>query len=123
MPDEPRWLMLLSAALAIPYGLLCLAVPEWWMAVWGIEVAPGALLARMYGGQVLGFGVLSLLSSRLSSGDGLRAVLRGFCFVDGVSFGVASWAVLTGAVGMSGLIDVVGFLGLSMGFGFYAVRR
>jgi hypothetical protein len=119
---RPRWLMLLSAALAIPYGVACLVAPEWWMGVWEIPVASGALLARMYGGQVLGFGVLSLLASGLDAGDGLRAILRGFCFVDAVSFGLALWAVTTGQVGASGWIDVAGFFALSSGFGYYALR-
>jgi hypothetical protein len=116
-----RALMTFSAAIACPYGAACIAAPEWWMSVWGLDVAGhGVLLARMYGGQVLGFGVLSALARNTPESPARRAIVTGFAFVDAVSFGIALWAVGTGVVGALGWVDVAAFFGFAAAFGWFA---
>jgi hypothetical protein len=120
-----RTLMRISAVVAIPYGLLCLLAPEWWLGLFGgltIAGEPAGLLGRMYGGQVLGFGALSALVSRTPDSPSRRAVVTGFALVDTVSLGLALWARLSGRTGPEGWLDVLGFAFFAGGFGWFALK-
>lgn len=119
----PR-LMAFSAMVAVPYGLLTLLVPELWLPLMtGLHPSgEGLLLARMYGTQLVGFGVLSWWGRNTPDSPAKRVMVRGFVVVDALSLAVALYAVGTGAVGPAGWIDVVGFAFFVVAFGAYAVR-
>ena len=118
-----RTLMTVSAILAVPYGLLCVLFPEQWLEVWGFDLAgQGVMMGRMYGGQVFGFGLTSWLARNTPPSPAKRAMIIGFAAVDGMSFLLATYAVLTGVVGAAGWVDVGGFLLLAIGFSYFAVR-
>ncbi len=119
----PR-LMAFSAVVAVPYGLLTLLIPELWLPLMtGLRPSgEGLLLARMYGTQLVGFGTVSWLARGAPDSPAKRAMIRGFVVVDGLSLLVALYAVVTGAVGAAGWIDVVGFAFFASAFGYYAVR-
>lgn len=117
----PR-LMALSAMVAVPYGLLTLLVPERWLPLMtGLHpTGEGLLLARMYGTQLVGFGVVSWLGRNTPDSPAKLAMIRGFVVVDGLSLLVALYAVSANLVGPAGWIDVVGFAFFVLAFGYYA---
>jgi len=121
-PPSLRLLMTLSAALAVPYGLLTIIAPLWWLALIGGHHLPpeSALIARMYGGQLVGFGSVSFLARNAPDSPAKRAMIRGFVVVDGLSLLLAIYALAAGHVGPAGWLDVVGFLLLVLAFGYYA---
>ncbi|MCK6549920.1 hypothetical protein L6R52_29050 [Myxococcota bacterium] len=116
-------LMTFSACIAMPYGLACVLFPvEWMKLMGGIEVtAQGILVARMYGGQVFGFGATSWLARNTPDSPAKRAVVRGFVVVDALSLVLAIWAQAAGVVGPEGLIDVAGFTFFVLAFGYFAL--
>lgn len=116
-------LMAVSAIVAVPYGLACVFFPEAWMRLWGFELAgQGVMMGRMYGGQVFGFGLTSWLARTSPWSPAKRAMIIGFAVVDTTSCLLASYAVLTGVVGLTGWIDVGGFALLAAGFTYFALR-
>lgn len=116
-------LMTFSACVAVPYGLACVLFPvEWMKLMGGIDVtAQGVLVARMYGGQVFGFGATSWLARSTPDSPAKRALVRGFVVVDALSLVLAIYAQVAGVVGAEGLVDVVGFTFFVFAFGYFAV--
>jgi hypothetical protein len=115
-------LMTFSACVAVPYGVACMFFPvEWMKLMGGLEVtAQGVFVARMYGGQVFGFGATSWLARAAPDSPAKRALIRGFVVVDAASLALAIYAQAAGVVGPEGLIDVVAFTFFVLTFGWFA---
>jgi hypothetical protein len=117
-----RTLMTVSALVACPYGLMCLILPEFFLSRFGFTLAGhGLLMARMYGGQVFGIGLISYLARNEPNSSARRSIIWGFVVLDTVSLGIAVYAQVTQILGPAGYVDVIGFFGFAAAFTYFAI--
>ena len=112
-------LFLVSAILAIGFGLALLGVPGPFLHQYGVELgSAGAVeVARLFGSALIGFGVLSL-SARSRPEAWPVAVITNLV-ADALGLVVAVHGTLTGATNAMGWSTVVIYAGLAAGFAYF----
>lgn len=120
-----RTFMTISAAVACPSGLAYMIAPVPIFASSGLHLSDGgAMIARMYGAQVFGIGVLAWFVRRMPPSDPRQLIVRCFCLLDGLNLAMALAAVLGGAKNATGWLDVVGFSFFAAGYAYFGfVKR
>jgi hypothetical protein len=116
--------MTIAAIIAFLFGVGYLFFPALMNESYGtpLEVA-GQWVGRYMGAAYIGFGVLNWFSRNAEKSEGLRAVLLGNFIQDIIGIFVATGDSLFGGGNASVWMNVVIFLFLAIGFGYFAFRN
>jgi hypothetical protein len=111
----------LNAVIAIAFGVAFVIVPSEVLAAYGVTLTPGtALVARLFGAALVGFGVISWFARSAAPSEAVRAIVLGFCIDSFVGCVVALQGQLAGTVNALGWSTVVlyGFFAVAYAFAF-----
>jgi hypothetical protein len=119
-----RTLMTISAAIACPSGLAYMIIPAPLFASSGLDLSDGGVLvARMYGAQVFGIGLLAWLTRGLPPSRPRQLIVRCFCVLDVLNLAMALTAVLSGMKNSTGWLDVAGFSFFAAGYAYFGFLK
>jgi hypothetical protein len=114
-----RTLILISAVLALVYGLGLVFVPVTLLSMYGFSTgASEKLLAQFFGSELLVLGVLAWLSKD-STGTSVRPLITGNVVGNAVGTIAALMGVLNGTMNGVGWSAVGIYLFLTLGFGYF----
>ena len=119
-----RTFMTISAIIAVPSGLVYMIAPTMLFGSSGFTLdAHGVMLARMYGVQVFGIGLLAAFVRSMEASPARRLVVRVFCAIDVLNLGMALLTVVGGYKDRSGWLDVAGFTFFAAGYGYFGFLK
>jgi hypothetical protein len=119
-----RTLMTISAVVACPSGLAYMIMPAPIFGSSGLHLIDGGVLvARMYGAQVFGIGILAWLTRGLPPSEPRQLIVRCFCLLDVLNLAMALTAVLSGMKNSSGWLDVAGFSFFAAGYAYFGFLK
>jgi hypothetical protein len=120
-----RTFLTISAAVACPSGFAYMIAPAPIFASSGLHLEDGGvMIARMYGAQVFGIGVLAWLTRGLPPSGARQLIVRCFCLLDALNLAMALAAVLSGMKNATGWLDVAGFTFFALGYAYFGfVKR
>ncbi len=121
-----RLIAMITAAVALLYGLATLALPAQFLAVFGVEVPEeGLFITRALGVFVLGYAALDWYArdelGAAGSPDARRAIIAANLIVGVLGFGVHLHAQVSGLVNALGWTSVALFLLISIGWAYAAL--
>lgn len=116
--------MIAKALFCLVAGLVMLLWPEGIMTGIGLSMDPtGLLMARLYGGALLGNFLVAWFSRNDTGSISLyAAVLYSFMF-DGISFFITLWAAISGLIILAGWIIPVIFFAFTVGYAYHLFAR
>lgn len=118
-----RHLMTVSALLACPYGIVMIFAPTFVLTSAGLDVTgDGLLLARMYGAEVFGVGLISFVARTAADSPARRAILIGFIVLDVLSMSMAVFGQLNGHGNPTGWLEAVTFFLFAAGYTFFLLN-
>jgi hypothetical protein len=118
-------LLRVDAAVGLLFGTVLLATPGWLLDLFGFRADQDALVvARLYGAEVIGFSVATVLASAGRHRGARTAVAVGHLFSEGIGAVVAAIALASGLGNALGWIIVVLLAGFAALFAYvlYAPR-
>ncbi len=118
-------LLMINAILAWLFGLAFVLMPADTLGIYGLIILPVAsiLMARLFGGALLGLGTISWFAQSSGDSDARSAILLGFIVADGVGFFIAFMAQLDGVVNNFGWSTVAIYLLIGLGFAYYRFSK
>ena len=119
-----KHLMIVKAIVCLGFGLPMLLVPLQLMAVYGLELdLNGVVLARLYGGALLGNTLLTWFTRNDTGSKSLHAAVLYLFVYDGINFLVTLLATLSGIMSIMGWSAVAMYLFFTLGFGYALFRK
>ena len=95
--------LIVSAVLALGFGIVFLLLPLQMAALYGLEPGPeGAFIARHMAIDIAGYGLLAWLLRNDAKTETMRRVLLGFFIIDAVGFVLAITNQLSGGMNALG---------------------
>ena len=111
------YLFATNAVVAYIFGLALILIPEQTATLYDIQLtAGGAYMARLFGGALLSFGLLTWLVRHAAASPERRAIVLSLLLGNGAGFVVSLLAQLAGVANALGWSTVVLFFLLSLGF-------
>lgn len=124
MAMKLSFLFTANAVIATAYGISFILIPAHLLAAYGLTLTPGtAVVSRLFGAALVGYGVLSWQVRAASSSEALRAVILALFVGDVLGFGLSLQAVFAGAVNALGWSTVFIYGLLALGFGYFAYGK
>jgi hypothetical protein len=112
--------MAIAAVLAVVFGLGFILVPEQLMSIYGITLeTAGQWIGRYLGSAFIGIAVLTWFARDAEPGEGLRAVVLGDFVASVLGLVVAILNAITGTGNALVWSNVVIYLFLTVGFGYF----
>jgi hypothetical protein len=112
--------MAIAAVVAAVFGLGFILAPAWTMSSYGVTLeTAGQWMARYLGSAFIGIGVLTWLAKNAEPSEGLRAVLLGGFVTCVLGLVVAVLDALSGLGNALVWLNVVIYLFLTVGFGYF----
>ena len=119
-----RTLMVLKALVCLVFGVLFLVVPAQAMSLFGVTLDAGGVFAiRLYGAALVGNLLLCWFARGAGPSEALRAIVLALFVYDAIGFVVALVGVLTGVMNAMGLVAVLIYLLLALGFGYFQFMK
>ena len=116
--------MLIAAAVALVFGLAFILLPAQLMTAYGVTLQQGGLwVARYLGSAFLGIAVLNWLGRDVEEANARRAILLGDFVVSVTGLVVAMLDIRLGAGNALTWLNVVIYLFLAVGFGYFQFFR
>lgn len=109
----------IKAVISLVFGLLFALLPAVAMSLYGVQLdAAGIVMARYFGACLIGIGLICWLNR---SGDAqlLQNITLSLCIADTIGFIVALMAQLSGLINALGWINVIIWLLLALGLGYF----
>jgi hypothetical protein len=120
------YLMIVSAIVTLIYGLGFVLVPETLLSLYGINNMPaaGLLMARLFGGTLLGFAAIYFLARSAEDSQARQGIVTGAFVATFVGFVVTLLAQINNVIPSSlGWLNVILYLLLALGFGYFLMPR
>lgn len=115
-----RNLMIVSAALALGFGVGFALIPEPLASLYGLALTPvGTFIARLLGVEFMGYGLLAWFVRNAVDSEIRRAILLAFFITDATGFLVALLGQLSSMMNVLGWSIVGIYLLLATGFGYF----
>lgn len=113
-------LMIIKAIICIGFGIPMLLIPAKLMSLYGLTLDPnGIVMARLYGGALLGNFLLTWLSRNDPGSITLRAAILYLFVYDGINFIVTLVATIIGIMSSFGFSAVAIYLFFTIGYGYF----
>ena len=112
--------MAIAAILALVFGLAFLLIPAQLMSLYGVTLGVGGQwVGRYLGSAFIGIGIVSWLARNSDQSAGLRAIILGYFVLSVTGLVVAILDVLYGSGNALTWLNVVIYLFLTVGFGYF----
>jgi hypothetical protein len=119
-----RRLFMLNAVIAGGYGIALLVATDPILDLYGIAPNPeGVYMARWFGLELLGIGLVTWLARDATEDAGGRAIARALAVTYGIGVVLALWGTLVGPFNALGWIAVGLNLGLGAGFAWFLYSK
>jgi len=113
-------LLVITAVVALLFGLAFVLVAGPFMSLYGVSLSPGGLLiARLFGAALLGFAILTWFARNAEQSEARKAIILSLFISDAIGFIVALIGQLSGVVNALGWSTVIVYLLLALGFGYF----
>ena len=117
-------LLAVNAVIATLFGIAFVVAPIGVLAMYGVTVTPGyAVVARLFGAALVGYGVLTWRVRGAAPSDALRAIVFSLFVAEVLGFIVALHGQLGGEVNALGWSTVVIYGLLAAGFAYFAFKK
>jgi hypothetical protein len=118
------YLFVVASVIALIFGLSFVLLTEQVMSMYGVKTdAGGMLAARLFGTALVGIGVVQWLARNAEESEARRAIVLGLFVLDALGFVVVLLAQFAGTVNGLGWINVVIYLLLTLGYGYFLMPR
>lgn len=112
-------LMIFNAFVCLVIGIPLLLFPSELATVFGLNLNPGGtLIARLFGGSILGNVLITWFCRNDTGSISLFAAVLYLFVYHGINFFVCLWATIAGIVGIIGLTVVVIYLFFTLSYGY-----
>ncbi len=112
-------LLVVKAVISLVFGIALALLPTAAMSLYGATLdASGALMARLVGACLIGIGLVCWLN-RTSDAKVLQGIMLALCIGDAVGFVVSLLGQLAGVANALGWVNVVLWLLLALGLGYF----
>jgi len=113
-----RTVLTVAAVIGLVFALGLILMPDFMGTLYGLGTSPvQALLARLFGSTLLGFGLMNWMARDLEN-SAVRPILLGNLAGDLVGFIVCLMGTLGGVMNSTGWLSVALYLVLILGFGY-----
>ena len=113
-----RTVLTVAAVIGLVFALGLILMPDFMGTLYGLGTSPvQALLARLFGSALLGFGLMNWMARELDY-SALRPILFGNLAGDAVGLIVCVMGILGGVMNSMGWLSVALYLVLVLGFGY-----
>lgn len=118
-------LFMINAVVALFFGVVMVLFPAQTLDQYGLILIPasGILMARFFGGALLGIGVISWLVKDAGASEARDAAVLGFIVADVAGFIVALMAQMEGTTNALGWTTVALYLLLGLGFAYFKFMK
>ena len=117
-------LMMIKAIVSIGFGIPMLLIPAKLLSLYGVTLdSNGIVMARLYGGALLGNFLLTWFSRNDTGSLTLKAAILYLFIYDGINFIVTLFAVITGVMSTFGFSAVAIYLFFTIGYGYYYLLK
>jgi DMSO reductase anchor subunit len=117
-------LFIITAVIAIVFGLAFVIMPAQVYSLYGIESTAGInYMAQLFGAALIGFGLIALLARNADDSVARKAIILAFFIANGIGFLIALIGQLNEIVGSLGWLTVAIYFLLSFGFGYYQFSK
>src|SRR5947209_5673306 len=118
------YFFIVAAVLSLLFGLAAVLIPEQFLLFYGANTdAVGTLALRLFGGNLLGLTVLYWLARNAEQSPARNAILPAGLFETTLGTVVTLFAQLAGVLNSLGWINVIVYLLLALGFGYFLIPR
>lgn len=115
-----RNLFIVNAVLALVFGLSFVLAPALTLSLYGVTVsAAGIILARLMGAMLLGYAVVTWSAKDPEDSKAQRGIVLGQLVHTAIAFIVLLLAQLAGVMNPFGWSNVVIYLLLALGYGYF----
>lgn len=119
-----RNLMIISAVLALGFGIGFLALPDFLASLYGLDLTrAGTFVARLLGVELAGYGILAWFLRHVLELHVQRLVLLAFFITDASGFILSLLSQLSGLMNPTGWSMVAIYLLFSIAFGYLYVAK
>ena len=119
-----RVLFIITAIVAIVFGVVFVIIPTQLYSLYGIESGAGLnYMGQLFGAALIGFGLIAWLARNAADSDSRRAIILAFFISDGVGFVIALIGQLNEVLGSLGWLTVAIYLLFTIGFGYFQFSR
>jgi len=117
-------LMIIKAIVCIGFGIPMVLIPAKLMSLYGLTLDPnGMVMARLYGGALLGNFLLTWFCKDDPGSITLRAAILYLFVYDGINFIVTLIAVVSGIMSAFGWSAVGIYLFFTIGYGYFQFTK
>ena len=117
-------LFIITAIVAIVFGVVFVIIPAQLYSLYGIESGAGLnYMGQLFGAALIGIGLISWQSRNAADSDARKAIIFSFFIADGIGFVVALIGQLNEVLGSLGWLTVAIYLLLTIGFGYFQFFR
>jgi len=113
-----------NAIVSLLFGLTFILVPETAMSFYGATLSPGeVLIARLFGGTLLGISVLTWSARNAGDSDARKAIILSRFVCETLGFIAALIGQLAGAVNALGWSTVAIYFVFALAFGYFQFMK
>ncbi len=117
-------LFIITAIVAIVFGVVFVIIPAQLYSLYGIESGAGMnYMGQLFGAALIAIGLISWQSRNAADSDARKAIIFSFFIADGIGFVVALIGQLNEVLGSLGWLTVAIYLLLTIGFGYFQFSR
>ena len=117
-------LFIITAIVAIVFGVVFVIIPAQLYSLYGIESGAGLnYMGQLFGAALIAIGLIAWQSRNAADSDARKAIIFSFFIADGIGFVVALIGQLNEVVGSLGWLTVALYFLLSLGFGYFQFFR
>jgi len=119
-----KTLFIISAVIAVAYGIAFVIVPSQVCALYDIESTPILnYMDQLFGAALLAIGLISWFSRNAAVSEAQKAIILGLFIADGIGFIVSLIGQINNVLGSLGWLNVVIYLFLFVGFGYFQFSK
>ena len=113
-------LMTINAIIAAVFGIAFVIVPGQTLAPYGVSAdAPFRMVAQLFGAALVGFAVLTWSARKATTSEARKAIVVALFISNGLGFLLSVIGQLQGTPNALGWLNVVLYLLLALGFGYF----
>ena len=111
--------LVVKAVISLAFGIVFALAPALGMSLYGVTLdAAGIVMARFLGASLIGIGLICWLE-RNAALQALQGITLALCIADTIGFVAALLGQLSGAFSALGWVNVVIWLLLALGLGYF----
>ncbi len=117
-------LFIITATIAIVFGVVFVIIPTQVYSLYGIEADAGLnYMGQLFGAALIAIGLISWQSRDSADSDARRTIIFSLFIAHGIGFVVALIGQLNEVVGSLGWLTVAIYFLLSLGFGYFQFSK